>query len=87
MNYNQLKQELYFQKVKIESIESSVLKEADLDKDSIESDLTQYFIFIEELENKIKKDPSIKKNDYKKQLGLIYKYLMTLKKILIEKKI
>ncbi len=78
MSYKNLKKKLFDIKIKVEQTSVLKLKSKNLDKNMITKDLVQYFIFFEELEIKLKKDKSLKLEDYRKQLSLINKYIKTL---------
>lgn len=80
MNYNDLKTRLYKIKRVIEDTNNLKFISKNMDKNIITNDLVQYFIFIEELENKIKKDKSISIEKHKKELLLINQYISILEK-------
>lgn len=83
MNYKKLKENVFLAKIKIEKMSEMNLKRNKIDKKTVEKDLIQYLIFFEELENKIKLEPKIKINDYKKNILHIERYMQVLNKMLL----
>lgn len=87
MSYKKLKERLIESKIKFEQLDECYLKDLNIKKDTINRNLIQYFIFFEELEQKIKLNPSVKIQSYGRQIHLIVEYLDVLDKTILKKNI